>query len=59
VANVNASGTGLEYCGYIGGAGNDYGYGIAVDALGSAYITGYTSSKEGNFPVKTGPDLAR
>ncbi len=57
VAKVNASGTALEYCGYIGGSGNDYGYGIAVDLLGNAYVTGYTSSREGSFPAKTGPDL--
>jgi hypothetical protein len=57
VAKVNASGTELEYCGYIGGSGNDYGYGIAVDALGNSYVTGYTSSNEASFPVRTGPDL--
>jgi len=57
VAKVNASGTALEYCGFIGGAGNDYGYGIAVDLLGNAYVTGYTSSNEGTFPVTRGPDL--
>jgi hypothetical protein len=57
VAKVNASGTALEYCGYIGGSGDDYGYGIAVDLSGNAYITGYTSSSEGTFPVRMGPDL--
>ncbi len=31
---------GLVYAGYIGGAGNDIGWGIAVDEAGSAYITG-------------------
>ncbi len=57
VAKVNASGTALEYCGYIGGSGDDYGYSIAVDLSGNAYITGYTSSSEGTFPVWMGPDL--
>ncbi len=41
VAKVNASGTALVYCGYIGGSGTDYGYGIAVDGSGNAYVTGY------------------
>jgi len=40
---------GLVYSTYLGGAGNDYGYGIAVDPLGNAYVTGSTSSP--NFPV--------
>ncbi len=40
---------GLVYSTYLGGAGNDYGYGIAVDPLGNAYVTGSTSSA--NFPV--------
>ncbi|MCX6584298.1 MAG: SBBP repeat-containing protein [Candidatus Aminicenantes bacterium] len=57
VAKVNASGTTLVYCGYIGGAGADEAYGIAVDTLGCAYITGYTSSTETTFPVAVGPDL--
>jgi hypothetical protein len=40
---------GLVYSTYLGGAGNDYGYGIAVDPLGNAYVTGSTSSP--NFPM--------
>ncbi len=57
VAKVNAAGTALEYCGYIGGVGNDYPYGIAVDRTGSAYVTGSTSSGQATFPVTVGPDL--
>jgi len=57
VAKVNASGTALVYCGYIGGSGYDVGRGIAVDGSGNAYITGYTVSSEGTFPVIGGPDL--
>jgi len=57
VAKINAGGTSLSYCGYIGGAGYDAGTGIAVDGWGDAYITGYTSSKEDSFPVKGGPSL--
>lgn len=57
VAKLNPSGTALEYCGYIGGAGDDYGCGLAVDSSGNAYVTGYTSSTESTFPVRRGPDL--
>ena len=57
VAKVNSAGTALLYCGYIGGSDADYGYGIAVDSSGSAYITGYTYSTQATFPVTIGPDL--
>jgi len=57
VAKVNASGTALVYCGYIGGSGFERGGGIAVDAAGNAYVTGSTSSDEKTFPVRVGPDL--
>ncbi len=57
VAKANASGAGLVYCGYIGGAGLDQGYGIAVDASGNAYVTGLTNSTEATFPEIKGPDL--
>ena len=57
VAKVNAAGTALVYCGYIGGSNQDVGHGIAVDGSGNAYVTGYTDSTEATFPVKVGPDL--
>jgi len=59
VAKVNATGGALDYCGYIGGAKNEYAGTIAVDAAGSAYVCGETASNEttDNFPVKVGPDL--
>ncbi|MEK7755423.1 MAG: SBBP repeat-containing protein, partial [Acidobacteriota bacterium] len=58
VAKVNAAGTALAYAGYIGGSSSDFGYGIAVDAAGNAYVTGFTMSSEGTFPVTVGPDLS-
>lgn len=39
----------LGYLTYFGGSGLDSALGIAVDAAGSAYLTGYTTST--NFPV--------
>jgi hypothetical protein len=56
VARVNASGTALDYCGYVGGAGDDIGSGIAVDGAGFAYVAGCTHSTESTFPVLVGPD---
>ncbi len=49
VAKFNAGGTALVYSTYLGGSGDDAGQGIAVDAAGHAYVTGYTFST--NFPT--------
>ncbi len=57
VAKINADGTALDYCGYIGGSGDDFGYGIALDIFGNAYVTGYTASTQSTFPVIGGPNL--
>jgi hypothetical protein len=48
VTRVNASGT-LVYSTYLGGGGDDEGYGIAVDSSGNAYVVSLTSSS--NFPT--------
>ena len=49
VTKLNAEGSALLYSTYLGGSGGDYGYGLAVDDAGSAYVTGLTTST--NFPV--------
>lgn len=46
VAKLASAGTSLVYSTYLGGSGFDYATGIAVDPLGNAYITGYTSSSD-------------
>ena len=49
VAKLSPDGTGLVYCTYLGGSGDDRAYGIAVDTAGAVYVTGSTTSQ--NFPV--------
>jgi beta-propeller repeat-containing protein len=51
------AGTGLIYCGYIGGDGPDFAYSVAVDQAGSAYVTGETGSSPLSLPVTVGPAL--
>jgi hypothetical protein len=46
VTKLNATGTALVYSTYIGGSRYDYGYAIAVDGSGNAYVTGYTRSTD-------------
>jgi hypothetical protein len=46
---LNAAGSALVYSTYLGGSGQDIGYGIAVDTSGNAYVTGQTEST--NFPT--------
>ena len=41
----------LVYFTYLGGTGNDFAGGIAVDAAGNAYLTGYTASTNFNAPA--------
>jgi hypothetical protein len=46
---LNATGSGLVWSTFLGGSLHDVGSGVAVDSLGSAYLTGYTASA--NFPT--------
>jgi len=52
VARLNPSGSDLVYFTFLGGGGQDFGYGIALDPSGSAFVTGFTASSD--FPVTTG-----
>jgi hypothetical protein len=49
VAKINASGSALIYSTYLGGGGDDFADGIAIDSAGSAYIAGQTNSTD--FPT--------
>lgn len=56
VAKFNPHNTGensLVYATYLGGNFDDYGYGIAVDKFGCAYVTG--SAKSTDFPTTSDP----
>ncbi len=46
VAKLNAAGSALIYLSYLGGATNDGGMAIAVDATGNAYVAGFTDSSD-------------
>ena len=51
VAKLSPAGNSLIYCTYLGGAADDRASGIAIDAQGSAYVTGSTTSHD--FPVRS------
>src|SRR6185369_16723845 len=51
VTKINAAGSALVYSTYLGGNGTDECAGIAIDAAGSAYVTGDTNSPD--FPTVT------
>jgi hypothetical protein len=52
VAKLSVDGTALVYSTYLGGSGDEAGYGIAVDTDSNAYVTGWTASSD--FPTKNG-----
>src|SRR6266568_2072822 len=49
VTKVNSAGSALVYSTYLGGSGEEGGFGIAVDTTGSAYVSGRTRSID--FPT--------
>jgi hypothetical protein len=51
ITKVHSSGGSLVYSTYLGGADDDYGYGIAVDGNGNAYVVGITESSD--FPTSS------
>jgi uncharacterized protein (TIGR03437 family) len=51
VTKLTPAGNALAYSTYLGGSGDDTGWGIAVDTAGSTYVTGYTEST--NFPAQS------
>ncbi|MCX7696082.1 MAG: SBBP repeat-containing protein [Bacteroidales bacterium] len=52
VTKINPSSNSLVYSTYIGGSGNDYGYDIAINSNGEAFVVGYSSSTD--YPITSG-----
>ena len=50
VTKLNAAGSALVYSSYLGGQSDDFGFDIALDAQGNAYLTGLTGSTS-DFPL--------
>ena len=50
IAELNSTGTALNYSAYIGGVANDAAYGVAVDAGGNTYVTGVAEGS--TFPTQ-------
>lgn len=50
VAKLKPDGSNFEWFSYLGGGGNDVGYGIALDAQTNVYVTGITDSRD--FPIR-------
>lgn len=50
ITKLNPTGSSLIYSTYLGGSDNDSGAGIAIDSVGNAYATGFTTSN--NFPLQ-------
>jgi uncharacterized protein (TIGR03437 family) len=49
---LSVAGDGLVYSTYLAGSNQDIGFAVAVDALGNAYVAGYSASAD--FPVTPG-----
>jgi PKD repeat protein len=49
VVKLSSGGNSLAYSTYLGGSDDDWGWGIAVDASGAAYVAGSTASTD--FPT--------
>lgn len=57
VAKVAPDGSAFRYLGFLGGSGDETGYGVAVDDAGRAVVVGVTDSPgsgAGAFPVSAG-----
>jgi hypothetical protein len=57
VTKLSPDGQSIVYSTYLGGSDGAYGYGIAVDATGAAYVVGATNSSD--FPTVTPLQAAR
>jgi uncharacterized repeat protein (TIGR01451 family) len=49
VAKIESNGSALSYSTFLGGSGDDEGYGLSIDSSHNVYVTGFSSSI--GFPV--------
>ncbi|MFH0900971.1 MAG: SBBP repeat-containing protein, partial [Pseudomonadota bacterium] len=56
IAKVNAGGSSLAWSSFLGGNGDDFGNGVAVDGAGNVYVAGIACSD--NFPTDGGFDTS-
>jgi Ca2+-binding RTX toxin-like protein len=54
VARLRPTGAALSYSTFLGGSGDDFGGGIAVDGARAAYVTGNTTEAAADFPSTAG-----
>ncbi len=54
VTKLAPSGASLMYSTFLGGNGGDIGFGLAIDATGSAYVTGETTDDTMDYPTTPG-----
>ena len=57
LTRFRADGAALLFSTYLGGTGDDMAWSVALDAAGTAYLTGFTASA--NFPVVTPAQATR
>ena len=51
VVKVKSDGSAIEYAGYVGGTGRDFGFGMSVTPGGAAVLVGKTTTTDASFPV--------
>ncbi|MCZ6818499.1 MAG: SBBP repeat-containing protein, partial [Calditrichaeota bacterium] len=52
IYKLKPDGSGFDFCTYVGGSSDDFGYGLSIDRQDNVYITGNTTSSD--FPVTVG-----
>jgi hypothetical protein len=51
VTKLGPTGSALSYSTFLGGSADDFGFGIAVDGAGAAYVTGEAQEADTDFPT--------
>ncbi|MFX0064876.1 MAG: SBBP repeat-containing protein, partial [Candidatus Hermodarchaeota archaeon] len=54
VCKLSANGSSLVYSTFLGGSGDDWGYGLALDSANNVYVAGTTADAFNDFPTTPG-----